>query len=180
MPFNKKDHHNFGEIRPRFKLRSPLTHDQIMERLQVHTKLDKTVNTKLELEQFFIKMPVSERHFWSPELKVTLEEDEFDEYNGDTLIRVMVGPEFTVWVLFVFIYSFLGLLCLIGGMYGLSNLTLGINSAWIWCFPITLLLILGVWVIAKSGQKAARDETLHLVSTLYHAIGEGNAERIHI
>lgn len=180
MPFNKKDHHNFGEIRPRFKLRSPLSQDEIMDRLVNNTALDKTVNTKLVLGQFFIDMPIQERHFWSPELKVTLEDDEYNEYDGDTLIRVMVGPVYTVWVLFVFIYSFLGLLCLIGGMYGLSNLTLGIDSAWIWCFPITFLLIVGVWVIAKSGQKAARDETLHLVSTLYHAIGEGNAERIHI
>lgn len=179
MPFNKKDHHNFGEIRPRFKLRSSLSQEEIMARLMAQTKDDETVNSKIILDQFYLDMPVNERHFWSPELKVTLEDDEYNEYNGDTLIRVMVGPVYTVWVLFVFVYSFLGLLSLIGGMYGLSNLLLGIDSAWIWCFPVTFLLIVGVWVIAKSGQRAARDETLHLVSTLYHAFGEGNAERIH-
>lgn len=179
MPFNRKDLHNFGEIRPRFKLRSPFSKEEILEKLVTASEKDDTVISKKVLDQFYLDMPINQRHFWSPELKVSLEEDEYDEYDGDTIIRVMVGPVYTVWVLFVFIYSFLGLLCLIGGMYGLSNLMLGIESAWIWCFPITFLLIVGVWIIAKSGQKAARDETLHLVSTLYHAIGEGNAERIH-
>jgi len=178
MTFNRKDHHNFGEIRPRFKLQSKLSQEDIMERLKKAVESDDSVVGKEVHGQFYLGIPRAERHFWSPELKVTLEDDEYEEYGGDTLIRVMVGPEYTVWVLFVFIYSFLGLLSLIGGLYGLSNLMLGIKSAWIWCFPVTFFMIVGVWMIAKSGQSAARDDTLHLVSVLYHGLGEGNAERV--
>ncbi|MFT4600547.1 MAG: hypothetical protein ACI857_000721 [Arenicella sp.] len=103
---------------------------------------------------------------------MTLEDDEFTEYDGDTLIKVTVGPEYSVWVMFVFIYSFLGL------FFGLSKLMLGISSLWIWCFPVSFFLIIAVWMIAKLGQSTARDETLHLVSVLYHSLGEGNAERV--
>ena len=106
MPFNRKDHHNFGEIRPRFKLRSSLSQEEIIDLLQKAVDSDEDVSGKKVYGQFYLDIPRHERHFWSPELKVTLEDDEYNEYNGDTIVRVMVGPEYTVWVMFVFIYSF--------------------------------------------------------------------------
>ncbi|MEZ4924504.1 MAG: hypothetical protein R2780_15150 [Crocinitomicaceae bacterium] len=177
MPFNRKDHHNPGEIRPRFKLQTALSEEEIFSRLEAFIKTDETVTGKEVHNMYYVDIPNRDRHFWSPELRVSAEKDEYADHD-DTIVRVMVGPQYTVWVMFVFIYTFLGMVSLFGGMYGLAQLSTGIHTPWIWCFPVTAVLILGVYVIAKSGQKKGRDQTLHLVSVVYHALGHENVERI--
>lgn len=176
MPFNRKDHHNFGEIRPRFKLQCKLNQDAIFDRLNDFVKEDPTVEGKKVLDQFYLDIPLRYRHYWSPELRILVEPSE--KKPEHSLIRVTVGPQAMVWVSFVLIYAFLGLISLFGGMYGLVQLNLGNETNWIWCLPITGATLLGVWMTAKMGQRKGRDETLHLVSVLYHALGQGNAERI--
>lgn len=176
MPFNRKDHHNFGEIRPRFKLSSKLSEEDVFKRIELFVKNDNSVSGKKVLDQYYLDIPIQYRHFWSPELRIHVEKSE--QNPTQSIIRVMVGPQASVWVSFVLIYAVLCLAGLFGGMYGFVLLTMGKDSAWIWCFPIVLVLLSTVWIIAKFGQKVGRDETLHLVSTLYHAIGVGNAERI--
>jgi hypothetical protein len=178
LSFNKKDHHLDSEIRPRFKLVTDLSEDEVFARLKAFTLEDKTVVGKKVLDQFYLDIPdYNERTYWSPELRVTIEKDEYD-HPGKTVIRVLVGPRSNVWTLFVFLYSFLAVLSVFGGMYGLSQLNMGKSTPWIWCFPVTLAIIFGVWLIAKIGQTSARDQTLHLVSALYHAIGLDDLERI--
>ncbi|MEX1003016.1 MAG: hypothetical protein WDZ35_12940 [Crocinitomicaceae bacterium] len=177
MPFNKKDHFNPGEIKPRFKLVTPFSEEEVYQRLLDHVNSDDSVVGKRVYDQFYIDIPYQERHFWSPELRIIAEKDEYADHE-DTIIRVTVGPQYTVWVLFIFIYSFLGVIALFGGMYGLSQLALGNKTIWVWCLPVTLLMIVGVYVIAKSGQRKGRDQTLHLVSVLYHALGQGKVVRI--
>lgn len=177
MPFNRKDHLNHGEIRPRFHLRTTLSEEEVFSTIQQFVESDDTVVGRSVHNLYYLDIPHKERHFWSPELRVTAEKDEYADHD-DTLVRVMVGPQHTVWIFFVFIYSVLGLVCLFGGMYGLSHLALGHSSPWIWCMPITIFLILGVYLIAKAGQRTGRDQTLHLVSCLYHALGHDNVERV--
>ena len=177
VTFNAKDHHSLGEIRPRFKLHSTLSEEEVFSRLDEFIKQDNTVIGKIVHSQFYIDIPQNNRHFWSPELRVSAEKDEYADHEL-TIIRVNVGPQYTVWALFVFLYSFLGVVCLFGGMYGLIQWSVGEKTPWFWCLPVTLALILGVWIIAKTGQKIARDETLHLVSCVYHALGKDNVERV--
>lgn len=176
MPFNRKDHHNFGEIRPRFKLVSDLSHEEIFMCLKNFVENDDTVYGKKVFEQYYLDIPIEHRHYWSPELRITLDKDNL--YPNQTLIRVMVGPTTAVWLTFVFTYAVLGLISLFGGMYGLVQWNLGNESLWIYCLPITLIITLLVYMVAKTGQKIARDETLHLVSVLYHALGHDNAKRV--
>ena len=167
-----------SEIRPRFKLITDLDEEEVFARLKAFTTEDQTVVGKKVLNQYYLDIPDYEgRNFWSPELRITVEKDEYD-YPGKTLIRVLVGPQGNVWMLFVFIYSFLSIFSVFGGLYGLSQWSLGIKTPWVWCFPITLAVIVGVWVIAKTGQGSQRDQTLHLVSVLYHAIGFDDLERV--
>jgi hypothetical protein len=176
MPFNRKDHHNFGEIRPRFKLLSSLAEEEIFRRLKEFVQADETVDGKKVYDQFYLDIPLRYRHFWSPELRILVEKYETDP--SQTLIRVTVGPQFHVWLTFILTYAVLGLISLFGGMYGLVQLDLGIDSPWVWCLPVTILIFLGVWVSAKMGQRASRDETLHLASVLYHALGHNHAIRV--
>ena len=185
MPFNRKDHHTVvGQIRPRFKLHTSYSKEEVFEQLAFKVANDPTVVGKKVYEQYYLDIPKNEQHYWSPELRIScdrpFDEDhlEPDEEEEGTTIRVIVGPKFSVWVLFVFIYTLMGVICLFGGMYGIVQWTLDKPSGWIWCIPISLVIIAAVFVTAKMGQSKGRDQTLHLVSSLYHALEKGNVERV--
>lgn len=174
MPFNRKDHHAASEIRPRFRLITPYTQEEVMDLLQQATDVDETVLGKKVYDMYYLDIPLKDRHYWSPELRISLEKNEAGE---GTFIRCVIGPRHSVWLLFIFIYGFLSVLTLFGGMYGLAQWNLGKSAAWLWCFPIAFMLIMGVYVTAKLGQRTGRDQMLHLVSVLYHAIGDKPYER---
>lgn len=174
MPFNSKEQHNPGEIRPRFRLITPYTQDEVMDLLDKFTSEDETVIGKRVYDMYYLDIPKKEQHYWSPELRIMLEENLAGE---GTFVRCVVGPRQSVWLLFVFIYGFLSVLTLFGGMYGLVQWNRGGSAGWLWCFPIALLIIFSVYVVAKLGQRTGRDQMLHLVSVLYHSIGEKHLER---
>ena len=168
---------NLGEILPRFQLKTKLSETEVFERMTAYIEKDSSVLGKVVHNLYYLDIPHVERHFWSPELRVAVEQDELTEAREFT-IRVQVGPQYTVWVMFIFIYSFLTVLALFSGFYGLAQLNLGYSTLWVWCFPFFAFLIMGVYVIAKSGQRKGRNQTLHLVSCLYHGLGTENIERV--
>ena len=174
MPFNKKEHHNLGEIRPRFRLITPYEQEEVLQHLQESVQNDETVVGRKVHDMYFLDIPLKDRHYWSPELRISLEKNEAGE---GTFIRCVIGPRHSVWLLFVFIYGFLSVVSLFGGMYGLAQWNLGESTIWLWCFPVTFFLILGVYITAKAGQRTGRDQMLHLVSVLYHSLGDQPLER---
>jgi hypothetical protein len=169
MPFNRKHHHVLGEIRPRFNLLTTYTEEEIFDLLDEQMKDDPTVIGRRVYGLYYLDIRKEKNHFWSPELRVSPEKNEAGE---GTFIRCVIGPRHSVWLMFVFIYGFLSVVSLFGGMYGLAQWNMGHPTGWIWCFPITIFLIIAVFVTAKLGQRTGRDQTLHLVSVLYHALKE--------
>ncbi|MFT5824395.1 MAG: hypothetical protein ACI8ZM_005663 [Crocinitomix sp.] len=174
MPFNKKEQHNIIEIRPRFRLITTYSIPEVMALLENSVNQDDSVVGKQVHDIFYLDVPLKERHYWSPELRVSLEQNEAGE---GTFIRCVLGPRHSVWLLFIFIYGFLGVISLFGGMYGLAQWNLGDGSSWLWCFPIAFILILSVYITAKLGQRTGRDQMLHLISVLYHSLGDHITER---
>ena len=174
MPFNRKEHHALGEIRPRFRLITPYTEAEVLSRLEDFTKKDDTVIGKKVREMFYLDIPMSTRHYWSPEMRLYCEKNEYGE---GTFIRCIIGPRHSVWLMFVFIYGFLGVISLFGGMYGLAQWNLGKVTGWLWCFPVAFCVFMGVYITAKLGQRTGRDQMLHLVSVLYHSLGDKPLER---
>lgn len=174
MPFNRIDR-DFIEIRPRFKLKTVLFKDELFKNLLDGLDEDNSVTGKKVIDVFYLDISLNDQKYWSPELRASIEKNEAE---AGSIIRVVIGPRYKVWFFLVFIYSFLGLACLFGGMYGMAQWNLGIKSLWVYCFPVILLLIGGVYVAAKLGQKATRDQMLHLTSFLYHHIKDDKLERI--
>lgn len=175
MPFNRFDG-DYIEIRPRFKLKTDLPPEVVLQNLVEGLKTDASVLGRKVIDVFYLDIPLAEQKYWSPELRASVEKNE--EEQGGSLIRVVIGPRYKVWVLFIFLYTFLGLVCLFGGMYGMAQWNLGIESLWIYCFPVMLLLIAALYITAKVGQRATRDEMLHLTSYLYHHIEDEKLERV--
>lgn len=174
MPFNRVDG-DLIEIRPRFKLKSALEKDVLLNNLMAGLRTDHSVIGKKVIDVFYLDIPKHNQKYWSPELRASIESNEAEH---GSIVRVVIGPRYKVWVFFLFLYAFLGLICMFGGMYGMAQWNLGISTLWVYCFPIMVFLIGTVYIIAKLGQRATRDEMLHLSSYLYHHIEDDKLERV--
>ena len=176
MPFNRLNHSILGEIRPRFFLKSTRDREALQCAIENALHLDKTVASEVTNDLILLKIPQSDQHYWSPELSVRLENDEFTDY---TLVCCLAGPKQSVWLMFTFIYALIGLATLFAGMFGMVKYSTSGATSWLWALPIGTLLISTIFVSAKIGQKKGRDQTLHLVSFLYHSLIEtGPLERV--
>ena len=179
MPFNRLNHNALGEIRPRFRLKTSLEEERVFDLVKEQIKSDATVSGSVVMKYAILQIPKQMRHFWSPELQIRIEFHEFGPPPEDTIIRCLIGPNQSVWGLFVFFYAAVGLLTLFGSSYGFIQMSLGKESLFVWLLPLGLLLLPTIWLIAKVGQKTGRDQMLHLVSFLYHTLAEhGELERV--
>lgn len=176
MPFNRLNHSILGEIRPRFYLKTHLDPDVVAEHIATSMEKEKTVTGVRTNRLIFLKTPSWLQHYWSPEMTVRIEKGEFSDY---TTICCLLGPRQSVWAMFALIYAAILLITTFGGMFGLVQYSTSGSSPWIWVLPIGLIALSTVFISAKLGQKKGRDQSLYLVSFLYHTIAEkGDIERI--
>lgn len=166
---NRFDDSLIGEIVPRFKLEIKCKEEEARSHLEKKIKEDRTVSGLRSMDLIFLKIPQSDQHYWSPEMTVRIEHDEFDEYPE---VSCLVGPKQSVWVMFIFFYGAIALVTLFGGIFGMIEYSSEGYSNWLWVFPIGLILFLSVFFTTKIGQQKGRDQMLHLVSFLYHSLSE--------
>ncbi len=177
MPFNRLNHAVLGEIRPRFKLHSSIEPNQLAKIIVEAIKEDPSVIGHESNGLCMLKIPINDRHYWSPELTVRIEE-RVDGKDGSYL-SCLVGPQQSVWAMFAFIYGTIAMIAVFGGMYGLTQIELGKPSWMVWLFPIGIILLPSIYTLSKIGQKKGRNQMLHLISFLYHSVenASGNVER---
>ncbi len=175
MPFNRLNHSILGDIRPRFYLKTQTDVETCLVKIHDKLKEDKTVAGTRSGDLIFLKTPKNVQHYWSPEMTVRVETNEFIDY---TRISCLIGPRQTVWVMFTFIYSALSIAILFGGMFGFVQYSQEGQSAWLWIIPFGAILVSSFFLAARYGQRKGRDQMLHLVSFLYHTLSEiGEVER---
>lgn len=176
MPFNRLNHSVLGEIRPRFALKIDADPELAIGHVEKCLHADKTVSGNRSNTLLFLKTPSWEQHYWSPEMTVRIEVEEYTEY---TTVSCLVGPRQTVWALWAFIYSSILLVTVFGGMFGLVEYNQEGSSPWIWVLPIGVVLLSTAFIASKIGQRKGRDQMLHLISFLYHSLNElGEVERL--
>lgn len=170
MAFNEQDQTLSGKVLPRFRLRVPADKDEILDYLSDVAKENPDV-AHLRAKQYLIyKVSKSQREYWSPELQLQPFQDYEDK--NYTIIRCVVGPSQSVWMLFTFIYSAIILLMLFGGMFGLIKYQLEKDSSFLWIWPIGIVLLSSFFIISKMGQAKARNQTLNMVRVLHQALEE--------
>ena len=176
MPFNRLNHNVLGEIRPRFKLLLNIDKDISLDHLEKGFVYDNSVSGTRSNDLIFLNIPTWERHYWSPEMTVRIDED---EYTGEVIASCLIGPRQTVWALWAFMYTAVLLLTLFGGSFALVKYNQSGFTNWIWTIPIGILLLSTAFVASKIGQAKGRDQMLHLVSFTYHKLLEkGDVTRI--
>ena len=124
----------------------------------------------------FLKIPESEQHYWSPELSVRIEIEEFTDY---TTVSCLVGPKQAVWALWAFIYTAILLVTLFSGFFGWAQYNVDGNSGWLHVVPFGILDLSTAFIASKVGQRKERNQMLHLISFVYHELEKlGPVERL--
>ena len=143
------DQLHFRRIRPRIKVPTSLSTDDINQRIRSLLKSeDASCEGKTTRGYATIYPPLEDQHFWSPQLTITVEENE-----DGNLIRGLYGPKPSVWTMFVFFYSAIGFATMIILMVGLSLWSLGNSAGILWFVPVLVFLILSQYLVSYFGQK---------------------------
>lgn len=145
----EEDHIHFKRVRPRIRLESELSPEEITNTIRTNLREGFCpCNGQVTANYATIYPPLDEQHYWSPQLTITLEENE-----DKTLIRGLYGPRPSVWTMFVFFYSIIGFAIIIVSMIGLSYWTLGMPTGILWFVPALILLFLSLYLVAYFGQR---------------------------
>lgn len=162
-------------FRPRFKAKYNMKPEEVRELVQKHmAELDCGCSAKTLKNFIVLTIRPEERHFWSPQLSLSFEEDEEDD--SFTIIRGLYGPNPTVWAFFTYGYAALGILATFLGMYGFSKYSLGQEATILWSLPVLAALALILYLVAQFGQKIGAEQMF----TLHHFFEDSVGHRIHV
>lgn len=155
------------QIRPRFKHKSALPMADLKQRLkQALMQKNAPFKSTTVLDNITLTVPVEKQHFWSPQLSLT-----FESIEGGTLIRGLFGPNPSVWAVFFFAYVALGIISLFALIYGSAEVVLGESAPVLFAIPVCVVLALGLFIAAKTGQKLGREEMEALQAFYQEAVG---------
>ncbi|MDX1685973.1 MAG: hypothetical protein R3275_12110 [Saprospiraceae bacterium] len=160
------------EIRPRFSRRVKMSLEELLNRLEERWNLpeEKVKGYKVD-HHVYLSIPEEDRHFWSPQLALELI-DEGDEVE----IRALFGPSPSVWLMFIFVYSFLGFLAFVVLIIGGSRWNLGMSAGILWFIPVLLGLVVLAIITAKAGQRLGHEQMHHLYGFLNRTVIEMEQE----
>lgn len=160
---------SFG-IRPRFSLALDLGVEEAQAKIIREVERgDDLCEVKTYPGYMCLRIPESDRHFWSPRLTVSFDQIE----GGKTRVVGIYGPNANVWSLFLFGYLILGSLSLFSGILGFVQASLN-GPAWgLWIFGGMLGATVALYLMARFGQKLGSAQTSRL-----HQIVESAMERM--
>lgn len=145
-------------IRPRFKEELAWTAEEFKD--QIQNALDKNEEFSGLVSERYCNILIrpEERHYWSPQLTLTL------EVTSETTLEVrgLYGPKPSVWAVFFMSYAALGLLSLFAGVYGLSQIMLHKSAPILWAIPAMGLIALILYLIAQAGQKVGAEQMFRI------------------
>lgn len=157
------------EIRPRFQRQYAAPADQVIQRLsQALEQSDGSIEGSVMDHHIVLRIPVEEQHYWSPQLSLTIEDDN----DNGALIRGLYGPRFSVWLLFVFLYSSIGAISLFIAITGFAQRSLGMPAPALWALPVAAAIALVLYLFAKAGERLGKDEMHRLRNFMDAALVE--------
>ncbi len=114
-----------------------------------------------------LRIPEEERHFWSPQLTLSIDATE----EGKTQLSGIYGPNANVWSIFIYGYLLTGSIGLFSGILGGVQWHLD-ELAWgLWIFPATVAIAVGLYLLAQFGQKLGAAQTFQLHQIYESAMG---------
>lgn len=156
-------------LRPRFTHLLELGVQETRDRIVQKVKSD---GGRCEVKSFpgfvCLRIPEADRHYWSPRLNLSLDENE----DGHTVIQGTYGPNANMWSSFLYGYLLVGSVGLFSGMLGACQSCLGMTPWGLWVFGATLAIAIGMYLMAQFGQKLAAQQTFLLHQIYESAVGQ--------
>ncbi|MEE9429946.1 MAG: hypothetical protein V3V16_02830 [Melioribacteraceae bacterium] len=147
-----------SKMRPRVKVISKLSKDEIQDRIKNYIESsDNSCDGWVRDGLAVVCAGGKDKHLWTPQLSL-----QFDDIETGTEVRGVIGPGPSVWTGFIFAFALLGFITFVILMWGLINFSLGNDSTVLWFIPVILSLIIGVYVLARFGQKLSKEEVVQL------------------
>jgi hypothetical protein len=145
-------------MRPRFEVLAPYEPLETQQRLRTMLDQEDCSFTGLFLDRHLrVRIPESQRHFWTPQLDV-----EIEPHPDGSLLRALFTPPPDVWTFFIATYAVMTFCGLTGLLFGLVQWWLGWPPWALWSVPIAALMIGSVYVVALIGQRLAYDQMVQL------------------
>lgn len=156
------------QIRPRFYLTTRLAPQEVLGRLQAHISQKEPIcSGMISFQHAMLRMPEDATHFWSPRLTIQVE-----QIPEGSLLRCLFGPSPTVWTFFIAVYVAVGFLGAVALMWGLSQLSLGMNANILWLVPVSIVAGFTAWLVAGYGQHLGQEQMLTLREFMTTALGD--------
>ena len=174
MPFNKLDETAIGKIKPRFKLETTESKEDMMKLILAEAELDKSVRSSSVLQNIRLKLPTEEQHYWSPVMNLSFD---WDEYDKKLYIRGVVGPNDKVWTMFMFFYIGVSMVGLFGGIWALVKWQVSDDMSLLFIIPLTIFIFGSIFTTVKVGKRKAHTQMLHLLRFLRKAVDSVDCER---
>jgi len=124
------------------------------------------VRSKGRCAEFFVRE--EDRRLWSPYLSVQLEPKE-----KGSLLRGRFGPHPEIWTLFMFLYTAVGFLSLMGLILGFVQWQSGMEAWGFWGAYLGIPGLLILYGVSATGQRLSAhqmDELQDRVYTLVHGL----------
>ena len=126
-------------LRPRFSLDLNAAKNQVLEAFEESKKNQDAIKINILDSHVFLKIPVAEQHFWSPQLHLEI----LETTQTSCTVKSLFGPSPTVWTLFMFFHFVTGSFFLGFGVWTYSSWSLGTP----FITPLILMfLMVVVWV----------------------------------
>jgi hypothetical protein len=156
-PYNMSTLTDVAHIRPRFSFHVEYPVSDVLLRVEkLKSKYEGKLVGTIADHHVILDIPVAERHYWSPQLNLRVEEDE--DAPGMITIKGLIGPRPAVWTLFMFIYFSIGVIGFFMGSYGISLWMLGTFSPWVLAMPIAAVFMLSAYASSKYGESLGHDQ----------------------
>jgi hypothetical protein len=159
MRENTEEHLVGYEIRPRFKIETTLSLDELTTKIQEGLDSENAPCIGHVYSGYAkFHLPQDERHYWSPQLNLS-----FETVDDKTILRGLYGPHPAVWTMFVFFYALIAFITVVILIIGLSYWTLDKSMTILWFIPLLIIVFGSLYFVAYSGQKLGYNQmvTLH-------------------
>ncbi|WP_421753375.1 hypothetical protein [Croceimicrobium sp.] len=151
---------NEYQMRPRYKFSNERTAAELRSSLK--QALSSDANWPLQYKDthghLIFSYKKKDRHTWSPEMDLNLEE----RPEGGTLIRVLIGPAAGIWTFFMFLYTICILIAAGSFVLSYSQYVLDKTIWGFWLLPIAVLGAVAVYLAGLYGKSRAIPQMIFL------------------
>ncbi|MGE5943072.1 MAG: GTP-binding protein [Flavobacteriales bacterium] len=154
-------------LRPRFKFEINKNSEVVLSAFDEAKSAQSLFTITRIDDHVFIRKSNESRQFWSPQLQIEITEID----NNSCVISGLVGPNPTVWTLFMFLHFMIAGLFIAFGIWTYTNITL--NNSYIIQISLMLIMVI-IWiflyVIGRLGKASSNQEIKDLYTFMQDLI----------